>query len=66
MLFSGGRDFKVAHESPIAYDIATFSVEIPIERWSDSFAFFREGESFVGRPIKEPARQYMFHSAKPR
>lgn len=53
VLFSGGRDFKVAHESPIAYDIETFSVEIPIERWSDSFAFFREGESFVGRPIKE-------------
>ena len=51
VLFSGGRDFKVAHESPIAYDIETFSVEIPIERWSRSFAFFAEGESFVGRPI---------------
>ncbi len=53
VLFSGGRDFKVRHEAPIAHNIETFSVEIPIERWSSSFAFFGAGEEFVGRTIPE-------------
>lgn len=52
-LFSGGRDFSVAHATPIAPGIETFSVEIPIDCHSASFAFFAAGDTFVGKHIKE-------------
>lgn len=53
ILFSGGRDFSVEHSEPIAEGVEAFSAEIPIGYWSSSFAFFGEGERFVGKPIIE-------------
>lgn len=53
ILFSGGRDFSIEHSEPIAEGVEAFSAEIPIGYWSSSFAFFGEGERFVGKPIIE-------------
>ncbi len=52
MLFSGGRDFLAERTQPITEGIETFSVEIPIGYWNRSFAFFAEGEEFVGKKIE--------------
>lgn len=52
VLFSGGRDFRVARVAPIASGIETFAVDIPISRRSDSFPFVTSEEGFVGRAIE--------------
>lgn len=52
VLFSGGRDFLAERTLPIAEGIEAFAVEIPIGYWNRSFAFFAEGEKFVGRKIE--------------
>lgn len=52
ILFSGGKLFPVAHVEPLGAGIETFAVNIPIDTWSKSFAFFGRGESFVGKRIE--------------
>ena len=52
ILFSGGRDFSIEHVEPIAEGVEAFSADIPIGYWSRSFAFFSEGERFVGKQIE--------------
>ena len=52
ILFSGGKDFPVAHVEPLGVGIDTFAVNIPIDTWSKSFALFDRGECFVGRRIE--------------
>jgi len=52
ILRSGGRDYKIARAEDIAEGIPAFKVDIPIRTHSDDFAFYRAGESFVGRTIE--------------
>lgn len=52
ILFSGGKDFLVAHVEPLGAGIETFAVNIPIDTWSKSFALFNRGERFVGKRIE--------------
>lgn len=52
VLRSGGRDYRVAQAGEtIAEGIATYAVDIDIRLWSSDFAFFEEGESFIGENI---------------
>lgn len=52
ILFSGGKLFPVAHVESLGAGIETFAVNIPIDTWSKSFAFFGRGERFVGKRIE--------------
>ncbi|MBQ8367095.1 MAG: diaminopimelate epimerase [Alistipes sp.] len=52
ILRSGGRDYRIARAEDIAEGIPAFKVDIPIRTHSDDFAFYRAGESFVGRIIE--------------
>ena len=51
-LTSGGRLFSARSAEPIAAGVETFSVDIPIATWSESFALFSSEERFVGRVIE--------------
>lgn len=54
VLRSGGRDYRVAQAGEtIAEGIATYAVDIDIRLWSSDFAFFEEGESFIGENIAQ-------------
>ncbi len=60
ILFSADRLYPTRRVAPVAHDIDTFSVEIPISTWSDSFGFFRPGERFVGGKIERLSRDLQF------
>lgn len=54
VLRSGGSDYRVAMaDRPIADGIATYAVDIAIRLWSKDFAFFAEGDSFVGEHLAQ-------------
>lgn len=51
ILRSGGRDYPVERAQDIAEGIATYAVDIPISTSSPDFAFFRDGERWLGKVI---------------
>ena len=53
ILTSGGRSFRVGEVEPVAYDIATYSVDITITTYGSAFAMIEAGESLVGRVIEK-------------
>lgn len=53
MLTSGGRVLRVGEVEPVAYDIATYSVDIAITTHGSAFATIASGKSLVGEVIEE-------------
>ncbi len=53
ILTSGGRTLRVGEVEPVAYDIATYSVDITITTHGSAFATIAPGESLVGEVIEE-------------
>jgi diaminopimelate epimerase len=51
-LTSGGRYFRVGKVEPVAYDIATYAVDIAITTQSSAFAIKSPGETLVGEVIE--------------
>ena len=65
VLRSGSRDYRVAQAGALAEGIECFSVDIALHRHSPDFAFFAEGESFLGRVIEELDTELRFTALSP-
>lgn len=59
-LYSGGREFNISIATPIAQDIETFAVEIPIGLSSPNFAFYDNNARFVGEVIDKLDKNLRF------
>jgi diaminopimelate epimerase len=60
LLTSGGRTFPARRAEAVAQGIETFSVDIPIATWSESFGFFNPEERFIGKTIESLDNRLQF------
>ena len=60
LLTSGGRTFLARRAEAVAQGIETFSVDIPIATWSESFGFFNPEERFIGKTIESLDNRLQF------
>ena len=60
LLTSGGRAFPARRAEAVAQGIETFSVDIPIATWSESFGFFNPEERFIGKTIESLDNRLQF------
>ena len=60
ILRSGGRDYPVARAEEVSEGIATYAVDIPIMTHSRDFAFFEEGERWLGKVIESFDKELKF------
>ena len=51
-VWSGGREYRITHETPIWPGVETCGVEIPVSLQSGDFGFATDGMEFIGRPIE--------------
>lgn len=60
LLTSGSRTFPARRAEAVAQGIETFSVDIPIATWSESFGFFNPEERFIGKTIESLDNRLQF------
>lgn len=60
VLRSGGRDYSVEAAGEVCDGIAAYAVTIPIRLWSRDFAFFDEGERWLGRCVGALSEELCF------
>lgn len=60
VLRSGGRDYAVAAAGEIAEGVPMYGVDIAIRLWSKDFAFFAEGEEWLGKSVEALSSELQF------
>lgn len=60
VLRSGGRDYCVEVAAALADGIPAYSVDIEVRLWSNDFAFFAEGEQWLGRGVEALSSELEF------
>ena len=60
LLTSGGRTFPARRAEAVAQGIETFSVDIPIATWSESFGFLNPEVRFIGKTIESLDNRLQF------
>lgn len=60
ILRSGGKEYNVEEAAELAEGISAYAVDIKVSPWSRDFAFFNEGERWLGKEIEPLSPKFPF------
>lgn len=65
VIASGGRIYPVRGADNLASGVEAYAVDIPLRLWSRDFAFFEEGDTYIGKVIEGLHPELRFTALSP-